>query len=557
MRLKKEQGRSRVPLRRGWCGALCMLAMASAGLAAAPVLRVEDVATGRYPELDLKVRLSLPPGSPTGEVETAQFTVHEFLGREEVKAEVLESVHLASESSSLRLVLLIDSTRSVPRRSFRRSIARARELSEALGHQDSVAVFSLNGQAHLRSDFQSGNGRTADVLGRIRRDGRVTRIYDSLETAIRKAREAQSPGAGGNPVSGGRVRSAVVLFTDGRDEGSSITWEDCTKLAELPGDMHIPVFVVLYGRRANQRQFARLSALTGGGLVRGLGRAQIQELPKQMAHSPMLARRLRVRSEVFSKRQLYPGDSVEVLVSWSRGAEQATARASYQISWDVFWRLALRSPVGMILLALLVIVLLGLVIATAILASRRSLASRGAASGSAAAGHTGTGVISSAAQAHAVAPGEFSPEEAVEPPSSLMATQMSLSAREAVARERFGFLRNHAYRMLQNALREAERYDRAQLVQVEAASGTSLREFDLFLERTVLGTGQWTDIRLADHAVAPVHARIRRVDDRFVIYDLSTGAPTYLNNRKLLRPRALHDGDVLRMGNSTFRFRGA
>ena len=522
---------------------------------AAPMLRVEDVDASRYPELGLKVRLALPPGKNPGEVETTQFTVHEFLGREEIPATVLESAHLTQESSALRLVLLIDSTRSVPRRSFRRSIARAQDLAESLGHQDRAAVFSLNGQAHLRSDFQAGNGSTSEALRKIRRDGRVTRIYDSLETAIRKAREAHTSGAAGAPTESGRVRSAVVLFTDGRDEGSSITWEDCTKLAALPGDLHIPIYVVLYGRRANQRQFARLTALTGGRLVRGLGARRIQELPKEIQRSPVLVRRLRVRSAAHTRRQLFPGDAVDVLVSWGRGDERATARTSYVISWDSFWTLALRSSLGVILLGLVVVALVGLVIATAIIASRRSLRFGNAEVAAGSGNLPAPNRDSTGSPAIALPIAEAS-DLSGEPPAALMATQMSMSAREAAARERFGFLRNHAYRMLQSALSEAQRYDRAQLVQVDVGSGTPLREFDLFLERTVLGTGQWTDIRLPDHAVAPVHARIRRVDDRFVIYDLSTGAPTYLNNRKLLRPRALHDGDVLRLGNSTFRFRG-
>ncbi len=550
----------------------CGLLVCLRPLAAQPTLRVEEIQVASFPELQVKVRLGVPQGSagagsagegPAGRVPErtpadGAFTVHEFVGPLEVPATVLESAVVGQESSALRLVLLIDSTRSVPPRTFRRSLAVAERLTRSLGSEDQVAVYNLNARAHLRSDFAAPNGKAAQAIHQIRRTGRVTRIYDSLETAIRRAREAQVPngnGNGGARTPPGRVRSAVVLFTDGRDEGSSITWDDCRRLAELPGEMHIPIFVVLYGRAANSRQFARLAALTGGRLHRGLSESRIEALPREILRSPVLVRRLRVRSEMPSKKQLFPGDSVEVLVTYSQSGHSATARGSYAITWEVFWKLLFRSPLGIFALLLLAAVLLGLVVGTTILASRRSL---GAVSAASTSGAAGSGVTHAAGSAGALSPFPAALGQGEdEAPPAPAATQVTMSAREAAARERFGFLRNYSYRMLQDALREAQAYERAQLVQVEVPEGKPLREFDLFLERTVLGSGQWSDIRLHDRAAAPVHARIRKIDHRFVIYDLSTGAPTYLNHRRLLRPRALHDGDLLRIGESTFRFRGA
>ncbi|HMZ37953.1 MAG TPA: FHA domain-containing protein, partial [Leptospiraceae bacterium] len=82
------------------------------------------------------------------------------------------------------------------------------------------------------------------------------------------------------------------------------------------------------------------------------------------------------------------------------------------------------------------------------------------------------------------------------------------------------------------------------------------REYDLFLENTALGSGRWASIRVEDSGAAKVHAKVKRVDSRYVLYDLMGGSSVFLNGKKLLRPRGLHDGDEIKLGRSVFQFRG-
>lgn len=529
-------------------------------LSAEPKLRIESLDVGEYPFLKARVRLSLPAGSQA-EPGSEQFSAQEFLGRREVPAGIVESSVVAAENQGLRLVLLIDATRSVPPRAFRRSLRAAVRLVEGLGPSDRVAVYSLNGRAHLRSDFGESTESTKSSIRRIRRDGRVTKIYDALEVAVKRAR---SVAVEAGKLENGPARSAVVLFTDGRDEGSLISVEECSRLAILPGDTRVPVSTVLYGRRANSRKLNKLAELTGGQLIRGLAAGDLSELLQKVRRLPVQVRTLRLRSDLSRSRSLFPGETVEVLISWADGQSRATGRSSYVVPWEGYIRMSLESPFGWLMLVVAAALILGMVVAIAMALSRSMAAARKTAASAppapeiAPAGAVGVPTVS--AMPHSSPsefPHDFERSTEYAPGRQRVAEQTRLSTREQVDRERFSFLQNYSYRILQNALREANRYERAQLVQMDAASGTPLREFDLFLERTVIGSGQWSDIRLADQSVAAVHARIRQVDHRYVIYDLSTGAPTYLNHRKVLRPRALHDGDLLRIGRSTFRFRGA
>ncbi len=57
------------------------------------------------------------------------------------------------------------------------------------------------------------------------------------------------------------------------------------------------------------------------------------------------------------------------------------------------------------------------------------------------------------------------------------------------------------------------------------------------------------------HGVSRRHARIRFVNDRFLLEDLESLNGTFLNHRKLVPfvPDVLHDGDEVRFGSLTFK----
>jgi hypothetical protein len=82
------------------------------------------------------------------------------------------------------------------------------------------------------------------------------------------------------------------------------------------------------------------------------------------------------------------------------------------------------------------------------------------------------------------------------------------------------------------------------------------RELILTKPETTLGRAEACDIGLfGDPAVERLHASIRRVGDIFVLSDAGTAAGTFVNEERLLTPRELHSGDLIRMGRSVVCFR--
>jgi hypothetical protein len=70
----------------------------------------------------------------------------------------------------------------------------------------------------------------------------------------------------------------------------------------------------------------------------------------------------------------------------------------------------------------------------------------------------------------------------------------------------------------------------------------------------VLGRGSEADIVLEDSFSSSRHARLYPQGDAVVLEDLGSTNGTYLNGEPLEGPQPLHDGDLIRIGDSEFSF---
>ncbi len=70
----------------------------------------------------------------------------------------------------------------------------------------------------------------------------------------------------------------------------------------------------------------------------------------------------------------------------------------------------------------------------------------------------------------------------------------------------------------------------------------------------VVGRGDDCDVRITDNSVSRKHARIEHAADGYVVCDLGSTNGTFVNDRQLDGPVALHDGDYLRVGNCIYRY---
>ena len=81
------------------------------------------------------------------------------------------------------------------------------------------------------------------------------------------------------------------------------------------------------------------------------------------------------------------------------------------------------------------------------------------------------------------------------------------------------------------------------------------RKYKLNWHVVTLGFADDNSIVIDDNTVSARHAKIERQAKKFVLFDLMSENGTYLNGKKLLRPKELNDFDEIGLGRTRLIFR--
>ena len=100
--------------------------------------------------------------------------------------------------------------------------------------------------------------------------------------------------------------------------------------------------------------------------------------------------------------------------------------------------------------------------------------------------------------------------------------------------------------------------ERALLEALMEGEGNGANEtYPLGSENVTIGSAQ-DDVHLcvADRSISSLHARIRRRNGEYWLYDEGSERGTFLNHERLgLAPKQLRDGDEIQLGRVRLRFR--
>lgn len=508
-------------------GLIALIFAIPLALEAGPVVRIIQVDPAQFPDVQILAEVADSAGTPA-------FAVREGSGSP-IGADVLS---FRKSADRLILTLVFDATGSIPPADFKKSQLAASAFLGTLKPEDRAAIFQINGGPELVTGFVPPPDGLKEKIMQLRRTGKTTRVYDALHAGLMNTRDGILRNSNTDSASPKIARGAVILFTDGRDEGSYLTDEDCTQLTELGTRHRIPVFTVLYGRAKGERTFQRLSLRTGGALLRSLTDKNMKTLADQVRKLPEQTFLLRYKSPDTGagkrdvKLTLTSGETVD------EDSSSFTAPAPKTPPSPETWYSKLTGVTlsGIVLILIGLLIFVASVIATFIIWRKP----------------TKPAEISDSTVLMAVQATEAEhmklPEGEVEKVDIIEGV-----TKEVLPHPMMQYLRETAYQILQDALRDAPRYASASLVRKKEGFE---REYDLFLDNTAMGSGRWASVRVEDSGVARVHGKVKRVDGKYVLYDLMGGSGIYLNGQKLLRPRALRDGDEIKMARSLFLFRG-
>ena len=656
-----------------------------------PILKLLSLESHAYPEISLSIATSRPYPSlftPEENPRTPNFYISERgMGIQDQTYRSTTDTRFASEKDaspyshfselkvhrqapmppSLDLVWLLDSSLSLAKKQYSKALAFSEDFIHSLRREDTMALYTTEEKPLLVSEFRSEAKQLSQVLKNIEHSSQYTRLYDALYSSIYLAESLRLS----KPQETQDLRPAVILLSDGREEDSLLTDDDCYRLSITGERLSIPIYIIILQGKDTQvpdakqlGQLKRLAIKTGGYFwiitEKSDTKESLREIWGRLLASKEFVYKLSYTSKPLLKElSLFKSHPTTVTLGIQDFAY--ATHSSYTVPNTFilrsFWKKLFGHPQGLevsqgtqaplglvpgndeqaklssgnrsasflankhlILLATLLLFLFLLFLILMLRMRKRlkqqtkylentdetlyyiqrklaqfSLGQKQALEELSTAPKQEappTTPLSSFSSEHKTPPPKpVGPQPNLEEPTPSYPEAASLAPVQQpktqipydtssysfsdllpygpgglMDDERSLYMREYSYRTLQLALKDAISYRRAALETLfRYPSGTvegmgdlpvKKRVYDLFLADTLIGTGRWAHIPIRDMRASLVHARIKKIDQCFVLYDLMTASGIYLNGQKLLRPKALRNADEIRIGGQSFRFVG-
>lgn len=392
-----------------------------------------------------------------------------------------------------RTVMLADLSRSLTRRQFADYKRAATDFVDRLKAGDLVALVTFHRKVVRELDFTGDRELLKRRIRNLKQTGRRTMLYDALVEAHKMLR-------------GEAPRKAILVYTDGRENASRVTFPDLT---EIYTAQPVPLFVAGNRKSWGLKKLIRLARVSGGDAFRAEDRHDLAKVFHYL--SRLRAQEFRVSYKTDQK----PGSTIDLEIKAQQWAQPLIA--SYTIPqtsyappgateklFAVNLPAAIRTHMPEILLSLIVLLLIAVII---ILFFRRQEIS--------------VKVENMQPPGSMVVPDEFFPLPGKKAESSRAKLPLD--------------------------------YYHAWLVEKEGPH--TGRKYRINWHSITLGYTDDNSIVIDDNTVSPRHARIERQGKKFVLFDLMSENGTWLNGKKLLRPKELNDFDEIGLGRTRLIFR--
>jgi VWFA-related protein len=391
-------------------------------------------------------------------------------------------------------VFSLDSSKSISRNNLLKIKNAARELVPLFRPDDKFAIFHFNNSTNLLQLFSSNKEVIFNTINTVETRGTKTVLYNTLYDSIELLNKTDSS------------NRVIVVFTDGIDEGSSLGPDDVIKHAKEIG---IPIFVVYVKSRQEGSAVSRIAKMTGGRMIRYKSTSDITDLQKSIM--AILGAKYLIR---------YPSmvqeDSNKHTIDLHLQHDSIRDRDSKDIyfakpsdtvlSTGTFYKI-----IVVLLSAIILLIVLCLIF----------LIKKGTIGFS---------------KKYMDKPGGIGIEPDFE-------RTIALDAAKRSEREKTLIQPDAEYA-----------YTRAWLV--EKNGPETGKKYPLYWEEITIGRDAENSIIIKDSAVSLKHAKIKDIKGVYYLFDLASDNGTYLNDKKMLRPKPLYDWDEIIFGRSSFVFRG-
>ena len=392
----------------------------------------------------------------------------------------------------LYMVFSIDSSKSISKKFMASIKAAAREIVTSIGPNDTIAVYHFDDRVTKLNDFTKNTDLIVKNINSVERHGKKTLLYNSLYDSIELLNKVEQD------------NKKIIVFTDGKDEGSSVRDDDIIQLARTSG---IPIYFICCKDSSKLPVMARISKMSGGKVVysnrhndiAGMYRTVLSIIKSRyIVHYPSRLKR--------DGRE----HSIEVGITYDdiKDRDSIVVPATGFSVWNIF---PLDSAV-LFGICLLLLMLIFLIILYFIYREKNLL------------------------------------KKSFEIEKKLIVENMLRAGG------------THVQRMddeqeVRYPVDPESNYAHAWVYQKGAAGVGNKQE--LLVPEMIIGRERGSDIVINDETASPRHAKIKFINGSYYLFDLISERGTFLNGKKLLRPKALYDWDEITVGSSVLIFRGS
>ncbi len=398
--------------------------------------------------------------------------------------------NLAELNDILYLVFSIDSSNSISK-SFQKYIKKAaKAIVQNAGPRDKIAVYKFNDKVTLLNSFTTNKQQLIQNIDTIARHGKNTLLYNSIFDSINLLSDFKG------------ARKAVIVFTDGKDEGSSVNKEDIVKFSKVTG---IPIYFICLKNSKNLHNLARIAKLTGGKLVYSKNIKNLSGMYKTILSF--------IKSKyVIQYKSMMKFDGKKHLIEVRLVHKNIRDRETKEIvlKKNIFsYDFISNTSNVMLLLIFLLLALLFILLIYFIIREKKNL--------------------------------------------KMIYTEKELPQIKAY----YSKPEEVAYSEPEESVVPLENVEYGSAWLIEKIGNRTGEKYPIYWDELTIGSEENNGIVIRDKYVSATHAKIKNMDNTYYLFDLVSETGTFLNNKKLLRPKALYDWDEVRIGKTILIFRGS
>jgi VWFA-related protein len=461
--------------------------------AGSPSLIIDSINTNdNFPDVEVSVTVNHNQKKYPVDLNEDHFSIYE----DGKRASFITVKKIEDSEDFLYLVFSIDSSKSISRDFLRNIKTAAKDIVGSTGPKDKVAIYRFNDDVIMLNSFITEKRDLVKNINSIERHGKKTMLYNAVYDSIELLRKVN------------HNKKAIIVFTDGKDEGSSIRESD---IIEYARETTIPLYFICVRSSGNSRKLARISRLTGGRTIITRDAENIAGLYKKVLSFIKKNRyAVQYRSSIQPDGKVH---KIEVKLRLNGIFDSASREVTISRNWNI---LAGSNSLILIILLGVIILLLIVIIIMLILYFRRPAIKKGTRK------NVFTGPSAEDTINRAI---EYEEEERIQESNTLLDSDPE--------------------------------YHYAHAWLIEKDGPATGKKYPIHWKECTIGRENDNIIQLDDNAVSPYHAKLKYIRKSFYLYDLVSENGTFLNGHKLLRPKTLYDWDEIKIGRTTLIFRGS